>query len=537
MNNQQFRMKKIILSLAAVLGTAPALASATDVEWGGDIIIRPFHRDNARDFSNSATDTKNFTTERARLKANIKVDEDIGGVVELLHFRKWGAADPNRVVDANTPNNLQSAIDDNWMDLNQAYIEVKNLFDTPLYMKAGRQEMAYGDQRLVGNTNFWSTYPFPRAYDAVRVGVKNDAYDIDAWMGKVTERQMSTLFGSTTSSPVSGNGIGIANVPSDRNFNGIWATLKTLIPIPDNTLDLYVLNMTDGGYTNGTGTVNGVAYTTGLSPYEGVFNLPPNFGQFPWAKNTGTTYTDSVGVYNWGTRLKGKYSNLDYTVELNHQTGKFADAQNISADGDAVRVGYTIPEAMGLRINGEYVYASGDNTPTSGDHNTFYQFTPSPHGMLGAQDFIAFQNIRAVKIGASFNAKSNLKLSADFWNFRLATANDNWYGSNGISTRNTSLAAGGCNGSAACITNTSINTGAGFVATGAEGHLADRNIGTELDLIAKYEYSKPLTLELGYSVFNPGSGIKNALPGNLYGHTPSAADSATFTWAMLMLKF
>ena len=531
MNNQKFQMKKTIIALAAVLGTTPVLAFAdTTVDWGGDIIIRPFHRTNARDFQESVTDTKNFTTERARLKATIKVQEDISGTVEIMHFRKWGASDPNRVVDANTGNNLQSAMDDNWMDLNQAYIEVKNVFDSGLWMKAGRQEMAYGDQRLVGNTNFWSTYPFPRAYDAVRVGVKNDAYDIDAWMGKVTERQLSGLFGSTTTTATNG----IANVPSDRNFNGIWATLKNLIP--DNTLDLYLLNMNDGGYTNGVGTVNGIAYT-GLSPYEGIFNLPPNFGQFPWAKNTGLTYTDSTRVYNWGTRLKGKYSNLDYTVELNHQTGQFADAQSISADGDALRVGYTFPEAMGLRINGEYVYASGDNTPTTGDHNTFYQFTPSPHGMLGAQDFIAFQNIRAAKIGASFNARANLKLSADFWNFRQATANDNWYSSNGTSTRNISLAAGGCNGSGACTTNTGINTGAGFVATGAEGHLADRNIGTELDLIARYEYSKPLSLELGYSAFNPGSGIKNATAGNLYGHTTGAADRATFAWGMLMLKF
>ena len=516
MNNQKFQMKKTIIVLAAVLGTTPVLASAdTAVEWGGDIIIRPFHRTNARDFQESVRDTKNFTTERSRLKATIKVQEDIGGTVELLHFRKWGAADPNRIVDANTTNGYQSAQDDNWMDLNQAYIEVKNLFDTPLWMKAGRQEMAYGDQRLVGNTNFWSTYPFPRAYDAVRVGVKNEAYDIDAWMSKVTERQMGTLFGGTTVSATA--------QPSDRDFGGIWATLKTLIPIPDNTLDLYVLSMSEGGYAGGTG----------LSTYEGITGIPPNFGHLPYVRGA-ATLTDSTRVYNWGTRLKGKYSGFDYTVELNHQTGQFADTQSISANGYAAVVGYTIPEAMGLRISVESVYASGDNSPTTGDHTTFYQFTPSPHMHLGAQDFIANQNIRAARIGASFNAKANLKLSADFWNFKLATANDYWYGSNGITTRNLGAAAGGV-----------AATGSNFFAlgNGAEGMLTDRHIGTELDLVAKYEYSKPLSLELGYSAFNPGSGIRNTggagaatVPG-LAGHTQGAGDRATFAWGMLMLKF
>ncbi|MDP2852005.1 MAG: alginate export family protein, partial [Gallionella sp.] len=220
MNNKQFRMKKTILSLAAgaVLGTAPALASAaTDVNFSGDIIIRPFYRDNQRDFNSGIQDQKKFTSERARLKANIKVDQDIGGVVEIMHFRKWGAADPNRVVDAGP---AATTADDNWMDLNQAYIEVKNLFDTKWYAKAGRQEMAYGDQRLIGNTNFWSTYPFPRAYDALKVGAKYETFDIDAWYATVTERQMAGLQGAPAVSATAMN--------SDRAFTGIWATLKNI---------------------------------------------------------------------------------------------------------------------------------------------------------------------------------------------------------------------------------------------------------------------------------------------------------------------
>lgn len=530
----EFRMKKIVLSLAVALGTAPALASAaTEVNWGGDIIIRPFYRDNARDFSNSnvggtagANDKKQFTTERTRLKANIKVEEDIGGVVELLHFRKWGAADPNRVVDNNgAPNGVvcttlagppptttcsTPALDDNWMDMNQAYIEVKHLFDTQITMRAGRQEMAYGDQRLVGNTNFWSTYPFPRAYDALKFNAKYETFDIDAWHATVTERAFASLFGTPSSA---------TNKNSDRMFNGIWATLKM---IPDNTLDLYYLNMDDAGYL-GTG---------GLSPYEGT-SLPPNFGHFPYAPNgTGTAAANlakangDTKVYNFGTRLKGKYSNLDYTVELNTQTGHFADGANIGANGGAALVGYTMPEAMGLRISGEYVFASGDDTPTAGDHKTFYQFTPSPHMHLGAQDFIAFQNINAWRIGASFNAKKNLKVSLDFWDFKLDKQQDYWYGSNGISTR-----SGAGNAALAGV------GGVNNQLMGAEGLLADKNIGTEVDLVAKYEYSPPLSLEVGYSSFNPGSGIKNTATANLAGHTKFQGDSATFAWGMLMLKF
>lgn len=513
MNNKQFQMKKIILSLAAgaVLGTAPVLAAAeTKVDFSGDIIIRPFYRNNQRDFSNSlAQDQKHFTTERTRLKANIKVDQDIGGVIEIMHFRKWGAADPNRVVDntgAVAAN--MAAIDDNWMDLNQAYIEVKNLWDSGVYLKAGRQEMAYGDQRLIGNTNFWSTFPFPRAYDAVKVGAKYDSFDIDAWFANVTERGIASLQNVPA---------GTANnaAPSDRSFSGIWATLKN---IPDNTLDLYLLNMDDGCYY-------GAAV---ICQYEAT-NLPPNFGHLPYVPNTGTTASTKAKVHNWGGRLKGKYGGLDYTAELNKQNGHFADGAGISATGGAAVVGYTVPDAMNFRLSGEYVFASGDDTPLSGDHKTFYQFSPSPHMHLGAQDLIAFQNIKAWRLGGAFNPKKNLKLSVDYWNFKLDKVEDFWYGSNGISTRNAAGATG-------------------FFINGAEGRLADKNIGTEVDLIGKYDYSPALSLELGYTWFNPGSGIRNApavvapvaltsTGAGLAGHTAGQGDRATFAWGMLMLKF
>ncbi len=79
-------------------------------------------------------------------------------------------------------------------------------------------------------------------------------------------------------------------------------------------------------------------------------------------------------------------------------------------------------------------------------------------------------------------------------------------------------------------------TGAGAL-NGAEAKLADRNLGTEVDLVGKYDYSPALSFEAGYTWFNPGSGIRNATPANMLGHTAGASDRATFAWGMLMLKF
>ena len=293
---------------------------------------------------------------------------------------------------------------------------------------------------------------------------------------------------------------------------GIWATFKTLIP--DNPLDVYLLSMTDSGYTAG-----------GALPMATGGAGAPNLGQFPYALK-GNVAGGSTRVYNLGARIKGNgFTNLDYTVELNQQFGTAQDNNNINAFGGAAVVGYTVPDAMGFRVSGEYVYASGDSSPTTAgtEHKTFYQFTPSPHMHLGAQDLIAFQNIKAARLGASFKPKDNLKLSADFWNFKLAQANDFWYESNGTTTRGgTGLLAPGF---------ANLNT------IGATGILANDNVGNEIDLIANYSYTKALSFEAGYSVFNPGSGITNALTANLAGHTTGQGDAARFAWGMLTLKF
>jgi hypothetical protein len=491
-------MKKAILSFAAgaMLVSAPAFA-ATETTLGGDIILRPFYRDNARDFDSNTDDTKRFLTERTRVRLNAKVSDDIDGFVEFLHFRKWGSADPNRNVDNNALPNTNS-LDDNWLDLNQAYINVKNLWGSPISMRAGRQEMAYGDQRLIGNTNFWSTYPFPRAYDALKLMYKSDAVDVDLWTAKVTEREIGGLFGAP-----SGDATG---TDDDRDFHGIWATLKN---IPNNTIDLYLLNMVDAGYGK-----------DGILRYEGT-TLPPNFGHFPYAANTGETADGVTNVYNLGARVKGKAADLDYTLEVNKQFGEFADEDDIDALGYAAVVGYTIPAANNLRISAEYVHADGDSNPTDGDHETFYQFTPAPHPHLGAQDFFAFQNVNAWRLGASIMAAKNLKISADYWNFELDEKDDLWYSSNLTSTRGASGAVAG---------------------RGGEGILADEEVGSEVDVVVNYTYNPALTLELGYSVFMPGDGIKDAGAGGvagteLAGHTAGEDDNATFAWAMLMLKF
>jgi hypothetical protein len=102
----------------------------------------------------------------------------------------------------------------------------------------------------------------------------------------------------------------------DTYFNGIYGTLKM---IPNNSLDVYLLQLTSG------------------------------------TSAAATTYT-------LGARLKGDVAGLDYTVELPYQFGEASPTSDISAWAFAAKVGYTIPAPMKIRVGAEYDYATGQDS-------------------------------------------------------------------------------------------------------------------------------------------------------------------------------
>ncbi len=133
-------MKRNILVLIVLVAALSGIAFAElqNVEIGGTIRIRGdyFSRDSLGDMS--------FIEQRTRLNVKADFTQEVSAFIELDSYDVWGEDFRSMYL---TGSDLRGS--DN-VDLYQAYIEARNLWDTPLTVRVGRQELALGNQWLVG---------------------------------------------------------------------------------------------------------------------------------------------------------------------------------------------------------------------------------------------------------------------------------------------------------------------------------------------------------------------------------------------------
>ena len=70
------------------------------------------------------------------------------------------------------------------IDFHQAYLQLDQVFDQPIALKFGRQEIVYGGQRLVGAVGWHNV---GRSFDAASIRIGSDAY-VDLFNAKLRER-------------------------------------------------------------------------------------------------------------------------------------------------------------------------------------------------------------------------------------------------------------------------------------------------------------------------------------------------------------
>jgi len=341
-------------------------------------------------------------------------------------------------------------------DLHQAYVTVGDHKEFPLSIKIGRQELSYGEERLIGAFG-WNN--IGRVFDAAKVRWQNELFGADFF----------------TSRPV---------IPEDEKFNvdndydylsGVYA--NTLM-VPKNTLEVYFLAR----------NASRQAATAAPSP------------QFP--------QPSARDIYTVGGRLKSKPGDLgpwDYTLEGAYQFGDFVDARLAGAprlDQDAFMVtvqgGYTFAGLWGApRLGVEYDYASGDSNPNDNKHETFENLFPTNHKFYGYMDFFSLQNIHDLRGIFQIKPHPRLSLAIEGHGFWLADTHDNIY----------SVGGGPRGGLAA----TPAGTGYGI------NPAYSNFVGTELDVIAGYAVTRFAQLEAGYGHFFTGDYVQQSLHSSAFG--------------------
>lgn len=334
------------------------------------------------------------------------------------------------------------------VDLHQAFVTIGNHKEFPVSLKVGRQELSYGDERLVG-AFAWNN--IGRVFDTAKLRWQTPWFAAEAFTGKMV-------------------------LPDDRNFNvwndynvfsGLYVTTKE---IPKTLTDIYFFARNDGV---GSAAANPGAF----APFQVAA---------PVARD----------IYTVGTRIRSatnELGNFDYTVEGAYQFGNWKAAANGArldhrAFAVAANVGYTFADTFGTpRLALEYAFGSGDSNSADGKHETFDQLYPTGHKFEGYMDFASWQNVHDIRSIFQIKPHPQVSLAVEGHLFWLADTADNFYNKGGVA-RGAGATAG---------------TGFGRNPTYSPF------VGSEIDVVAGYAATKYLSFEGGYGHFFAGSYINS----------------------------
>ena len=272
------------------------------------------------------------------------------------------------------------------VDLHQAYVTIGNHKEFPVSAKVGRQELSYGEERLIGAFN-WNN--IGRSFDAAKMRWQNEWFGADFFTGH----------------PV---------IPQDGNFDtdndhdwlsGVYATSTK---IPKTCLDVYFLARN--------------------ADRQAINDVPsPQFPQ-PTARN----------VYTAGGRVKskpGEIGDWDYAVEGAYQFGNFADPTKPALTAPMLtqnafmfiaQGGYTFTDLWATpRLGLEYDYGSGSSG--NGEHGTFDNLFPTNHKFYGSMDFVSLQNIQDAGVNLTLKPTSRMSVALMGNAFWLANTSDYFY--------------------------------------------------------------------------------------------------------------
>jgi len=150
-----------------------------------------------------------YALNRIRLDLKVQPADWLKFVFQGQDARVWG----NRLVRDAPPY-------EDGMDLRLGYVELGDPEKRPVSLRAGRQELFFGEQRLVGHGNWGNT---ARSFDALRATLRLSGIRLDAWASSVVAARAREF-----NRPVTGD-----------NFHGIYASTERYVPA--STLEGYVL--------------------------------------------------------------------------------------------------------------------------------------------------------------------------------------------------------------------------------------------------------------------------------------------------------
>jgi hypothetical protein len=263
----------------------------------------------------------------------------------------------------------------NTWDIRQAYVEFGDVEKQIFGLRVGRQELMYGDQRLIGNAAWTNT---EHVFDAIRGTARYKGYRLD-------------VFASSIVNPVTGTW---DHHLQGNNLHGLYGGIDKWAPYV--TIEPYALWRLQHGVKNEEGVVSKLNEKVG-------------------------------GIRIVGTKVPRGF---DYGTEMVREFGSLGTDKIQSWAGHWV-AGKTFASRFTPRVYGEYNYAGGDQNPKDGIRGTFDQLYPSGHDKYGFADQVGWRNIKDTRAGLETKPTQRTTANLEFNNWYLASATDSLYNSAG----------------------------------------------------------------------------------------------------------
>jgi hypothetical protein len=241
-------------------------------------------------------------------------------------------------------------------------------------VRVGRQELAFGEQRLVGHVSWLNA---ARTFDGARLTLRGSAGTIDAFATSVV-RILEDAFDR------SGNG---------NRFAGLYVSSHRVVP--QAAFEPYVFWRQDRNLATESGARGDLTQAT------------------------------------FGLRLAGAMRRgWDYSTETVGQVGSLG-SDDVRAWAGHYQVRTPAATVLGARAAGEYNVASGDADPADGRRGTFDQLYPTPHDKYGLADQVGWRNVHHARAGVELTRFPGVPVTVNYHSWWLVERRDGLYTAGG----------------------------------------------------------------------------------------------------------
>ena len=373
-------MKKLWLVVALV--TLGGLASRTyadvqNIRLSGDIRLRAYFLDNAGadtaagpagTFDQDKA-TTSFISQRTRVSVEADLEDHVLVVVTLKAESLWGANDEAVVGSGAGTGVFASRINRSWdLGIDEAYVQLNEVFYTPATLKIGRQYLNYGHGLILSSAE--QEYNF----DAARLVLDYYPLTIDLVGAEVVNSQAF----AATPNKFLGGAVGSADL---LFVNARYELTDSII----KNVEAYF-----GWLAQGASGPAGCAWS----------RVPPSFnGASPWIIGLRGDLQPADGFQVW---LEGAY-----------EGGADGASDPVNIDAFLLNLGgrFTMKSTQWTpALNANYIYASGNFVP-------WFDYAEGYNGYLFAP---ALANIHIFNLGGSIKPYENTTLSLQAYYYMRA---------------------------------------------------------------------------------------------------------------------